>query len=159
MVKHHNGWEMTKKMKNCNVYLRGFPGAKVQHMDDCKKPSIRDELDHFIVHVGTNELNSEVSSKSIAESIVDLAMSLETESNDISVSNIILRIDSSRLNQKRSEVNWHLKDLFEERSLYLIDNTKKFRSHHLNKGKIHLNRKGPKLLNDTFIRQLSHVLN
>ena len=32
---------------------------------------------NFIKHVGTNDLNSEVSSKSIAESIVDLAMSLK----------------------------------------------------------------------------------
>ena len=36
---------------------------------------------------------------------------------------------------------------------------KKFRPHYLNKGKLHLNSKGSKLLNDTFIRQLSHVLN
>ena len=127
-------------------------------MDDYKKPSIRDEPDHFIVHVGKNDLNLEVSSKSIAESIVDLATSLKTESNNVSVSNIILRIDNSLLNQKGSEINSHLKQLCEERNLYLIDSTKKFRSHHLNKGKLHLNRKGSKLLNDTFIRQLSRVL-
>ena len=33
--------------------------------DDYKKLLMRDELDHSIVHVGTNELSSEVSSKSI----------------------------------------------------------------------------------------------
>ena len=159
MVKHLNGWEISKKIKNCKVYVRSFPGAKVQCMDDYKKPSVRDKPDHFIIRVGTNDLNSEVSPKSIAESIVDLAMSLKTESNDVSVSNIILRTDNSLLNQKGCEVNSHLKNLCEERNLYLIDNTKKFRSHHLNKGKLHLNRKGSKLLNDTFIRQLSHVLN
>ena len=51
-------------------------------MDDYKKPSMRDGPDHFIIYVETNDLNSEVSSKSIAESVVDLAMSLKTESND-----------------------------------------------------------------------------
>ena len=56
-------------------------------------------------------------------------------------------------------INSYLKDLCEERNLYLIDNTKKFRSHHLNKGKLHLKAKGSKLLNDTFIRQLSYVFN
>ena len=120
-------------------------------MED-KKPSIRDEPDHLIIHVGTNDLNLEKSSKSIAELIVDFAMSLKTELNDVSVSN-------SLLNQKGSEVNSHFKDLCEDRNLYLIDNIKKFRSHHLNKGKLHLNREESKLLNDTFIRQLSHVLN
>ena len=159
MVKHLNGLEMSKKIKNCKVYVQSFPGAKVQCMDNYKKPSIRDELDHLIIHVGTNDLNLEVSSKSIAELIVDLAMSLKTESNNVSVSSIILRTDNSLLNQKRSEVNSHLKHPSEERNLYLIENTKKFRSHHLNKGRLHLKRKGSKLLNDRFIRQLSRALN
>ena len=98
MVKYLNGWEMSKEIKNCKVYVRSFHGAKVQCMEDYKKPSIRDEPDHFIVHVGTNDLNSEVSSKSIVESIVDLAMSLKTESNEVSVSNIVLRTGNSLLN-------------------------------------------------------------
>ena len=40
-----------------------------------------------------------MSSKSIAESIVNLAMSLETESNDVSIFNIVLRTDNPLLNQ------------------------------------------------------------
>ena len=120
-----------KRKKNCKVYEWSFPGAKVQCMDDCKKLSIRDEPDHFIVHVGTNDLNSEVSSKSIAESIVYLTMTLKTESNNVSVSNIVLRTDNSLSNQKQYEVNSHLKDLCEERNLYLIENTEKFKSYRL----------------------------
>ena len=54
-----------------------------QYMRDYNKSSMRDEPDHFIVHVGTNDLNSEVSSNSVAESILDLAMSLKTKTNDI----------------------------------------------------------------------------
>ena len=100
-----------------------------------------------------------MSSKSNAELIVDLAMFLKTESSHVSVSNIVLRTENPLLNDIVSEVNLHLKDLCEERNLYLIDNTKSFRSHHLNKGKLHLNRKGSKLLNDTFIRKMSHVPN
>ena len=120
-----------KRKKNCKVYEWSFPGAKVQCMDDYKKLSIRDEPDHFIVHVGTNDLNSEVSSKSIAESIVHLTMTLKTESNNVSVSNIVLRTDNSLSNQKQYEVNSHLKDLCEERNLYLIENTEKFKSYRL----------------------------
>ena len=120
-----------KRKKNCKVYEWSFPGAKVQCMDDYKKLSIRDEPDHFIVHVGTNNLNSEVSSKSIAESIVYLTMTLKTESNNVSVSNIVLRTDNSLSNQKQYEVNSHLKDLCEERNLYLIENTEKFKSYRL----------------------------
>ena len=45
-----------------------------------------------------------MSSKSVTESIGNSAMSLKTESNDADVSNIILRIDNSLLNQKGCEV-------------------------------------------------------
>ena len=71
-------------------------------IDDYKKPSIRDKPDYFIVHVGTNDLNSEVSLKPIAESRVDLAISLKTESNVVSVSNIVLKTDNPVLNQKKT---------------------------------------------------------
>ena len=57
MVKHLNGWEMSKKIKDV--------------MENYKKLLIRDKQDHFTIHVETNDLNSEVSPKSIAESIVD----------------------------------------------------------------------------------------
>ena len=91
--------------------------------------------------------------------IVDLAMFLKTESSDVSVFNIVLRTESPLLNDIVSEVNLQLKALCEKRNLYLIDNTKSIRSHHLNKCKLHLNRKGSKLLNDKFFRKMSHVPN
>ena len=100
-----------------------------------------------------------MSSKSNAELIVDLAMFLKTESSDVSISNIVLRTENPLLNDIVSEVNLQLKALCEKRNLYLIDNTKSFRSHHLNKCKLHLNRKGSKLLNDKFFRKMSHVPN
>ena len=53
MVKHLTSWEMSKNIKNCKVCVRSFPGGKLRCVDNYKKPSIRDEPDHFIVHVGT----------------------------------------------------------------------------------------------------------
>ena len=43
-------------------------------------------------------------SKSVAKLIAGLAMSLKTESNDVSVYNIILRTDNLLLNKKGYEV-------------------------------------------------------
>ena len=114
MVKQLNGWEISKQIINCKVYLLNFPGKKAQCIDHYKKPSMRDIPDLFIVYVGTNDLNSEVSSKSIAETIVDFAMSLKSESNNVRVSSVALRIDNPLFNQKRYEVNSDLKDLCEE---------------------------------------------
>ena len=58
-------------------------------------------------------------------------MSLKTESNNVSVSNVVLRTNNCLSNQKQCEVNSHLKDLCEERNLYLIENTEKFKPSHL----------------------------
>ena len=46
------------------------------------------------------------------------------------------------MNEKESKLNAQLKELCEEKHIFLIDNTKKIKSHHLSKGKLHSNRKG-----------------
>ena len=68
------------------------------------KPSLRENPDHFILHVGTNDLCLDRSPDLIAKSIIDLALSLNKSPN-ISVSNIIVRNKKDCLNKKRFEVN------------------------------------------------------
>ena len=93
MIKHLNGWDMSKKVhkSECKVYVKSFPGAKTSCMKDYVKPSLRSTPNHFILHVGTNDLNSNQTSEVIAKEIVDLATSLKNNQHDVSVSNIILR--------------------------------------------------------------------
>lgn len=69
-------------------------------------------------------------------------MSLKTELNDVSISSNIFRTDNSHINEKESKVNAQLKELCEEKHIYLIDNTEKIKPYHLSKGKLHLNGKG-----------------
>ena len=95
------------------------------------KPSLRENPDYFILHVGANDLNTERSPKLF---IVLLVTTLKGNSRDLSVSNIILpgynsnlngkgRETKLRLNQKGSKVlgeaflkeisyvfNWHYND-------------------------------------------------
>ena len=74
MVKHLNGWEMSKKLNaNCKVFVKTFSGAKTTCMHDYVKPSVRNSLDHFILHFGTNDLPSDISPEKIARAIIDLA--------------------------------------------------------------------------------------
>ena len=69
VIKHLNGWEMSKKLDaNCKVFLKTFSGAKTTCMNDYVKPSVRSSPDHFILHVGTNDLPSDESSEEIARS-------------------------------------------------------------------------------------------
>ena len=111
----------------------------------------------YMLHVGTNDLCVDRSPELIVESIIDLALALKHESHNVSVSNIIVCNDSDTLDKKGCEVNAILMELCKENNIYLIDNTKKIESQHLNKGKLHLNQKGSRLLSDIFLKEISHV--
>ena len=57
MLKHLNGWEMTKKVKNdWKIFVKYFSDATTNYMEDYIKPSLRKDLNHIILHVGTNNL-------------------------------------------------------------------------------------------------------
>ena len=48
MVKHLNGWEMSKKFNaNYKVFVKIFSGAKTTCMNDYVKPSVSNSPDHF----------------------------------------------------------------------------------------------------------------
>ena len=118
MTKLLNGWEMTKKIQsNCKICVKTFSGATVSCMEDYMKPSLRNPPDHFILHVGTNDLSSGKCAVEIAESILKLACRLKNEIHDVSVSTIILRTDDKKLNEKGMEVNLHLKELSKEKNI------------------------------------------
>ena len=112
MLKHLNGWEMSKKVKSdCKIFVKHFSGATTNCMEDYMKPSLRKDPNHIILHVGTNDLILDSTSKDIATSIVNLVCSMKGENYDVSISNIILRTDNKKFNQKGQEVNTHLKDV------------------------------------------------
>ena len=112
MTKLINGWEMAKKIQsNCKIYVKTFSGATVSCIEDYMKPFLRNSPDHFILHVGTNELSSERSMLMKIAELINLSCRLKNEVHDISVSIIILRTDDKKLNEKGMEVNLHLKSL------------------------------------------------
>ena len=57
------------------------------------KPSLRENPDHFVLHIGTNDLNSDRSQDLIAKSITDVGYSLKNDSHDLSISSIVVRND------------------------------------------------------------------
>ena len=65
MVKHVQGWDITKRIDNKRkVYVRQFSGSKVDCVKDYMKPYIRENnLDHLIFHVETNDAPSEKKQK------------------------------------------------------------------------------------------------
>ena len=77
MINDLKGREMPKKLKNANVYVRHFAGAKVRCMKDHIKPTLREKPDFIVLHVGTNDLVSDRPPDLIAKSIVDVASSMK----------------------------------------------------------------------------------
>ena len=116
MIKNIKGWEISKKPHNANVYVKHFPGAKVRCMKDHLKPSLRENPDHFVLHVCTDDLDSDRSLDLIAKSKVDVGSSLKINKHDVTISNITTRND--RFMVKANEVNKCLTELCFERNIY-----------------------------------------
>ena len=116
MIKNIKGWEISKKLQNANVYVRHFSGAKVRCMKDYLKPSLRENPDHFVLHVGTNDLDSDRSPDLIAKSIVNVASSLKTDKHDVTILNIITRND--RFMAKSNAVNKSLTNFVSKEIFY-----------------------------------------
>ena len=79
---------MSKKLKNTNVYVSNFVGAKVRCMKDHIKPSLREKPDHIVLHVGINDLVSDRPPCLIAKSIMDVPSSMTNENHDAIVSSM-----------------------------------------------------------------------
>ena len=95
MVKHVEGWKLKKSIdKDHNVYIRSFSGAKVR-MKYYVKPCVREKNpDYVILHVGTNELNSELPPEKIAKPIIDVAKNTQSDNQIGSISGIVPRNDN-----------------------------------------------------------------
>ena len=70
---------MSKKVhkSECKIYVKSFPGAQTSCMKNYVKQSLRSTPNHFILHGGANDLNSNQTSEVIAKEIVDLATSVK----------------------------------------------------------------------------------
>ena len=88
ILKHMNGYEVTKKLDNCKVHVKSFSGAKMKCMEDYTQPTIRTIPDHIVIDVGTNDLPSKKKSGEISSDIVDLALKLISDTCQGSVSNL-----------------------------------------------------------------------
>ena len=125
MVKRLNKWEMSKKLNaNRKVLVKTFSGAKTTCMNDYVKPLVRSSPDHFILHIGTNDLSSDKSPEEIARSKIDLATSIKNEKHDVSIR---IRADDKKLWEKKCEVNSFLGKLCKEKNCYLTDHSTRIR--------------------------------
>ena len=69
--------------------MKSFSGAKVRCLKDHAKPSVRQNSDHFMLHVGPNGLDSGQSQELTAKSITDITITFRSENHDVTISNRI----------------------------------------------------------------------
>ena len=137
------GIVLPKKLRNKKlIKVRSFSGAKVSFMYNHVKPTIREfNPNHIILHKGTNKLKSSKTASQISRSVIDLALSLKSETNAVTISLIVPRKDS--LNNKAQAVNSRIINMCSERDITFIDHTETIEiERHLNKSKVHLNKSG-----------------
>ena len=156
IIKHVKNYSLSKSLGNCKVYVKDFPGARVRCMQDYVRPTIRENPNHIILHVGTNDLTTNIPTEKVAESIIDLASSLKSNSCSVAISNINARND--RYRKKVVQVNRYLKTLCIERNFELITHDNIITEKHLNRSKLHLNKRATVILFNTFTEAISNSI-
>ena len=85
--------------------------------------------------------------------IIDLAISLKSDKNKISI--LLLTPRSDKLNNKASEVNNRLINMCSHRNIAYIDHSSSIQQNHIKENKVHLNRYGAIVFANTFSKFLS----
>ena len=58
IVKHLNGWQLSKSLKNEKASILSFSEVPSKQMTTYIKPKIEEKPDFIILHTGTNDLRS-----------------------------------------------------------------------------------------------------
>ena len=129
-----------KLSKDKHVVSKSFSGCTVDDMSDFVKPFLRRKPDEIILHIGTNNLSTD-EPRQLGEKIVDLARFIEQESQStkLAVSSLMVRKDD--LHRKVNNVNKTLRSFCNTNGWTFISN-ENIDASCINKGGLHLNRKG-----------------
>ena len=123
-------------------------------MHDHAKTTTREfDSDHIILHCGTNDLNFNRTSNQIAREIIELALSIKSDKNKISISQ--LTTPSDKLYNKASEVNNHLINMYSHQNIAYIDHSTSIQQNQINESKVHLNKYGTIVFANTLCNFLS----
>ena len=155
IINHINGYEISGKLQNCKVFVRPCHGATIRCLEDHVKPVVPENADEIIFHIGRNDLPSGKGNKDIAETIINLAMFVKTQSRGVTISGITVRKDKHQ--NKVQEMNDQLRDLCQANNINFIDLRKNIKPQHLNKSRLHLTRRGTSILSTTFVREISNI--
>ena len=144
IVKNIIGPKMSADYPDHYYIVKPFPGATVSDMEDFIKPLTRRSPDKMILHVGTNDLRNNSSSKIIADSIVNIVTQIKEDSpgTAVGISAILVRNDNNELAAKATQTNNILKGYYCSRNRIPFLSNSNMNASHLNMRGFHLNRHG-----------------
>ena len=156
IIKHVKNYSLSKSLDNCKVCVKDFPGARVRCMKGYVRRTIRKNPDHTILHVGTNDLTTNIPTEKVTESIINLGSSLKSTSCSVVISSIT--VGNDRYWKKVAQVNRHRKTLCIETNFELISHENILTEKHINRSKLHLNKTVTAILFNTFTEAIANSI-
>ena len=152
IIQHIRGWSISRSNK---VVVKSFPGASIEDMEDFVKPLLRKKPDNVVLHIGTNDLNTQ-EPRLTAEGIVNLAFQIEGDApeTNLAISGLIARADDK--DGKVLSVNKILKKFCRQNHWNFIEHNN-INQTHLNRGGLHLSKSGSALLAQNFCKHIDYV--
>ena len=146
MIKNITG---TGISRSNTVKMRPHPGATTVDICDYIKPELRHKPDVIIIHCGTNDIENEINTvKKIKKLVKEIDEYDKQNPPKVVISSLIKRYDQD-FNDDIANINEKLQRFCNSKGLSFIDNNNIDRSC-LNKGKLHLNRRGLSYLANNF---------
>ena len=131
------------------VKMRPHPGATTINICDYIKPELRQKPDVVIVHCGTNDIPNNINTvKKIKKFVKEIEENNQENIPQVVISSIIKRYDQD-YHEEIQSMNDKLQRFSTSKGLSFIDNNNIDKSC-LNKGKLHLNRRGSSFLANNF---------
>ncbi len=156
IVKFVDGKEMHRSLQRSqNVLVKSFPGATTSHMKHHIVPCMERKPDHVVLHIGCNDIRSKDTPSAIASRIVELANGVQNENTTVTISALVPRNDSNKLNEKTDAVNAELKKICSERNINILEHSNLDRNIHVNHN-VHLSRAGTSAFAGNITRYLKN---
>lgn len=150
MIKNIDASKLTNATGS-EAVCKTYRGAKIEEVrqefkNDCNR---RNKKAHSIIlHVGTNNLVDEKASEA-AEKMEKLILEAKTQGMNVAVSSVVRRYDNKVNPARIVEFNNLLHELCKKHKIAFISNNN-IGQNELNRSKLHLNRKGDKMLGGAF---------
>ena len=153
MLRRVNRQDINNEVSDFQCHIKFFSGARVEHMKSYMQPTIDMKPAGLIIMCGTNNLKTDTSEQ-IAEGIIDLAVNASHNIEYVAVSSIVMRTDSSYLDNKRRQVNALLETNLKQLGVPFIKHDN-INESHLDRWGLHPNFSGRHILASNYINFLN----